>query len=249
MEGLRFELKREAAYLLPILALCVAAGGLSVIGPDSRQQESMAPGFPSPCAYADGADGTESAFYQDLDDDDTADTGEVYPFTSGSRYEFKFFSGTGTAHCCVTDEHASSITVGDPDNVEDISLIDTSSTADEGYGHCWTFSDSDEPEVIMFDRRSSMNNDLVGLYPDLCVDEGTSTPVTATTTYGRNGSGPLYKACENSGDCAGITFESGVTAQCGDHVEWDSRTVNLRAGFIVQCNYTGTAELIACEKS
>lgn len=203
----------------------------------------MAPGFPGSCAYAVGADGTESYFYQDLDNDNAEDAGEFYPFTPMSRYEVRVFSGTGTAHCCVTDEHNITL-VGDPDNVEDISVVDTSSVTDVGFGYCFSISDTDLPEVIMFDRGAAGGSGAIqGIYDTGLCGLG-SVLSTASTAYSLSGTGPLYRACANSGDCAGITFNNSPNT-CISSV---STRQKASAAFLMVCNYTASMELIACEK-
>lgn len=228
----------------------LAAGQVATPGPGGL----MAPGPDSYCVYADGSDGSEGYFSYDFDSDGSEEAGETFIFPPRSRWLVSVYSGSGTAKCCWTDEQdvPGQGSVGDPANVHDIHWIDTSSTAGEGPGACFTLSNT-RSQIMTVADRSKMTG-LTGIYSGVCTstaDADVPLAGTATTAYPFNGR--VRKGCASSSDCQdadhvnGITFASsgGSTPQCT--LSPTHRQLQ-ETGLLLVCNYTADIDLVACEK-
>lgn len=243
-----------------------ALGQVHIGGPDSLIQETMAPDGGGNChVFADGADGTQAYFSQDLDLDGAVDAGETYIFRNGSRWKFFVAAGTGIASCCFTDEHAANSGVTEPDSLPEHGLIDTSTTTSEGVGHCFalgTASGYDVSTVKVIQRHLwQANQSISGFYPGVCTSTVPAlrfSAGSASSAYSGGGQGIIKKACAGPGDCFdsdyvnGITFRaSGVTPWCEapSNSIYDNLLRRLRddIGVLLACNFTDNVDLLACE--
>lgn len=240
------------------LILALVASQVHIDGPDSLIQESMAPDGGGVCSvFMDGdsdvTNATTDYFTHDLDADGTVDAGETYIFRNGSRWRFQAVSGSGIVTCCLTDSTTAQVVA--PDSLPEHGRIVTSSTAVEGAGHCITLGTAagyDDARTLMIQRHlQRASTSVEGLYGGVCTSTVAGV-ATATTAYPGSGMGPIYKGCENIGDCSDadgvnvITFgaAANVSHQCKVPA---TRRDHINTGVLIACNGSADVDVIACE--